>query len=165
MIAPTNELNALRPRQNGRCFTEDHFKCISWMKIYGFRSIFHWSLFLRVELTIFHDGVIKWKPFPRYWLFVRGIHRSPMNSPHKGQWCRALMFSLICAWINGWVNNGKAVDLRCHRTHYDVTVMAALVQIMAWRRLGDKQLSDPMMVRFLTHICVTRPQWVKFDSH
>ena len=46
---------------------------------------------------------IKWKHFPRYWPFVRGIHRPPVNSPHKGQWRRALMFSLICAWINGWV--------------------------------------------------------------
>ena len=36
----------------------------------------------------------------------------------------------------------------------------ALVQIMAWRRPGNKSLSDPMMVSLLTHICVTRPQWV-----
>ena len=37
----------------------------------------------------YHDDVIKWKHFPRYWPFVRGIHRSPVNSPHKGQWRRA----------------------------------------------------------------------------
>ena len=36
----------------------------------------------------------------------------------------------------------------------------ALVQIMAWRRPGDKPLSEPMMVSLLTHICVSRPQWV-----
>ena len=52
------------------------------------------------------------KHFPRYWPIVWGIHRSPLNSPHKGQWRGALMFSLICAWINGWVNNGEAGDLR-----------------------------------------------------
>ena len=52
-----------------------------------------------------------------------GIHRSPVNSPHKGQWLGALMFSLICAWINDWVNNRGAGDLRRHRTHYEVTVM------------------------------------------
>ena len=40
----------------------------------------------------------------------------------------------------------------------------ALVQIMAWRRPGDKTLSEPMMVRLPTHICVTRPQWVKHPS-
>ena len=51
------------------------------------------------------DDVIKWKHFPPYWHFVRGIHRSLVNSPHKGQWHGAMMFSLIYAWINGWVNN------------------------------------------------------------
>ena len=70
-----------------------------------------------------HDDVIKWNYFPRYWPFVRGIHRSPANSPNKGQWRGALMFSLICAWINGWVNNRDAGDLRRHRAHYDVTAM------------------------------------------
>ena len=44
-----------------------------------------------------HDDVIKWKKIPYYWPFVRGIHRGPVNSPHKGQWRGALMFSLICA--------------------------------------------------------------------
>ena len=52
------------------------------------------------------------------------IHRSPMNSPHKGQWRGALMFSLICARIDGWVNNGEAGDLRRHRVIYDVIVMS-----------------------------------------
>ena len=65
----------------------------------------------------------KWKHFPRNWPFVRGIHRSPLNSPHKGQWRGALMFSLICVWINDWVNNREAGDLRRHRVHYDVIVM------------------------------------------
>ena len=56
--------------------------------------------------------------------FVRGIHRSPVNSPHKGQWRGTLMF-LICSWTNGWVNNRDAGNLRCHRAHYDVTVMCS----------------------------------------
>ena len=50
-------------------------------------------------------------------------HLSMVNSPHKGQWRGALMFSLICAWINSWVNNREAGDFRRHRAHYDVTVM------------------------------------------
>ena len=70
-----------------------------------------------------HDDVTKWKLFPRYWPFVRGIHRSPVNSPHKGQWRRALMYSLICARINDWVNNREAGDLRRHQAHCDVIVM------------------------------------------
>ena len=54
---------------------------------------------------------------------LRGIHRSPVNSPHTDQWRGALMFSLICAWTGSWVNNQDAGDLRRHRAHYDVTVM------------------------------------------
>ena len=70
-----------------------------------------------------HDDVIKWKHYLRYWPFVQGIHWLTVNSPHKGQCGRALMFSLICAWINGWVNNREAGDLRRHQAHYDVFVI------------------------------------------
>ena len=79
----------------------------------GFRRSNWWS----------HDDVIKMKDFPRYWPFVRGIHRSPMNSAHKVQWRGDLMFSLICAWIKGWVNNREVGDLRRGHAHYDVIVM------------------------------------------
>ena len=76
--------------------------------------------------------------FPRYWPFVRGIHRSSVNSPHKGQWRTALMF-LICAWINGWVNSGEAGDLRHHPAHYDVTVMStASVLKLSNESIGHK---------------------------
>ena len=47
----------------------------------------------------------------------------PVNSSRKGQWRGALMFSLICVWINGWVNNREAGDLRRYRSHYDFNVM------------------------------------------
>ena len=73
--------------------------------------------------NIDHDDVIKWRHFPRNWAFVRGIHRSPVNSSHKGQWRGSLMFSLICVWTNDWVNNREAGDLRRYRAHYDVIVM------------------------------------------
>ena len=69
--------------------------------------------------------VISWKHFSRYWPFVRGIHRWPVNSPHKGQWRGALIFTLICAWIDSWVHNRKAGD----RTHYDVTVIADVTYV------------------------------------
>ena len=72
-------------------------------------------------LEYYHDDVMK--HFPRYWLFAQGIHRSPVNSSHQGQWRGPLMFSLICVWRNGWVNNREAGDLRCHHAHYDVIVM------------------------------------------
>ena len=91
-----------------------------------------------------HDDVIKWKHFPRYWPFVRGIHRSPVNSPHKGQWREALMFSLICVWINGWVNFGMAgvwdaivpimTSLQCHIKGSTLWCwcQSALRQLVAW---------------------------------
>ena len=46
-----------------------------------------------------------------------------------------------------------------------ISNIPGLVQIMAWRLPGDKPLSGPMMVRLPTHICVTRPQWVKHNMH
>ena len=73
------------------------------------------------QLTVIHDDIIKWKHFPRYWPFVWGIHRTPVNSPYKGQWRGALMFSLIYAWTNNWVNNQG--NLRHHHAHYDVSVV------------------------------------------
>ena len=55
-----------------------------------------------ITLQNSHDDVIKWKHLPRYWLLVRGIHRSQVNFPHKGKWRGALVFSLICTWTNSW---------------------------------------------------------------
>ena len=75
------------------------------------------------DILFIHDDVIKWKHFPRNWSFVREIHRSPVNAPHIGQWRGALMFSVICVWINDWVNNREAGDLRGYRAHSDVIVM------------------------------------------
>ena len=74
-------------------------------------------------LSKVHGDVIKWKHFPHNWPFVQGIHRSPVNSQHKGQRRGALMFSLICVRINDWVNNREAGDLRRYHAHYDVIVM------------------------------------------
>ena len=76
-----------------------------------------------IIFKIIHDDFIKWKLSPRHWPFVRVIRRSPVNSPHKGQWRGA--FSFVCAWTNGWLNNLEAGDLRRYRTHYDVIVMSA----------------------------------------
>ena len=70
-----------------------------------------------------HSDNITWKHFPSYSPFVRGIQRSSVNSPHKGQWRGALMFSLICAWTYVWVNDRDAGDLRRHRSHCDVIIM------------------------------------------
>ena len=91
-----------------------------------------------------HDDVIKWRHFPRYWPFVRGIHRSTVNPPPpppppapthppKDQWRGALWFSLICAWTNAWANNRGVGDLRRHRAHYDITLMRVYTyMILRW---------------------------------
>ena len=180
-------------------------------------------------MTSWHGNIfIKWKHFPRYWPFVQGPNRPPVNSSHKGQWRGALMFSLICPGASGWVNIRDVGNLRRHCAHYDVIAMVssgvtcavsltllycwqylgllfvntlrprqnwrhfadgivkcillnenmwilleyvpkfrinnitALVQIRAGRRPGDKLLSEPIMANLLTHICVGRPQWVKW---
>ena len=102
-----------------------------WSFVMGWQSIFPMnnqyvlyvvSLITLQRWSLRHGDVIKWKHFPRYWPYIRGIHRSPVNSPHKGQWRGALMFTLICARINGWVNNCEAGDLWRHRNGYDMII-------------------------------------------
>ena len=79
-----------------------------------------WRLLINNQSNLL---IIKRKHFPRYWPFMRGIHRSPVNSPHKGRWREALMFPLIWAWTNGWANNRDTGDLRRHGAH-DVIEMS-----------------------------------------
>ena len=110
-----------------------------------------------------YDDVIKWKHFPRYWPFVRGIHWSPVNSPHKGQWRWALV--LICTWMNGWVNNGEG-GLRRHRTHYDVIVMSlrdlmitkvSQAIILATYYMHPVQdMGSHLNISFHTHACILK---------
>ena len=106
-------------------------------RFYGPRRIYA-TLYRQVRYLLFlsqwyhHDDVIKWKHFPRYWLFVRVIRRSQVNFPHKGQWRGALKFSFICAWTNGWANHRDAGDLRRHGDHYDVIVMCYLALLVTF---------------------------------
>ena len=65
-------------------------KCVKIFSVAGIPT--------RTGEYLIHDDVIKWKHFPRYWPYVMKNHRSPVDSPHKGQWREALMFSLMCAW-------------------------------------------------------------------
>ena len=144
---PTHKRPVMRKAFPFQCVIMDWSKMSSWHR--------H---------TFCHDDVIKWKHFPRYWpfvrgrggglcsgpdqrkhqsstslAFVRGIHRSPVNSPHKGQRRGALMFSFNWARINGWVNNREAGDFRRRRLHYDVIVMYCwpFVHSPVTLKLGD----------------------------
>ena len=137
---------------------------------------------------IVHDDVIKRKHFPRYWPRVRGIHRSPVNSPHTGQWRGTLMFSLISGWINGWVDNREAGDLRRHRGHYDVIVMSKCNyshgishdNVLSWKPTGLKSWNilsrltwEFILVSFYYHLdqfaysCASlsfHSPWLRFTS-
>ena len=61
-----------------------------------------------------HCDVIKWKHFPRYWPFVRGIHLSPVDSPHKGPVTRTSDVPLLSVWTNGWTNSRLVGNSRRH---------------------------------------------------
>ena len=81
-----------------------------------------------IAYNLRNDGRRTWwrhqmKTFSALLAFCAENSPVPVNSPHKGQWRGALMFSLICTWINSWVNNPEAGDLRRHRAHCDVSVM------------------------------------------
>ena len=90
--------------------------------VYSGRSDVVCSSHVRLCHTCIID-VMKWKHFPRYLPFVRGIRRFLVNFSLKVQWRGASMFTLIGAWTNGYVNNRDAWVLRGHRAHYYVTAM------------------------------------------
>ena len=139
VMAAFRNFNTLRPRQNGRHFPDDTFKCIFLNE--------NVSISIKISPNCVPNGPINDNPalvqiillsetmlvsllkhicvtLPR-WVNSLGSQNPPVpvNSPHKGQWRGALMISLICVWINGWVNDREAGDLRRYRGHYDVTVM------------------------------------------
>ena len=101
----------------------------------------HWikNVLLRALISYYNDDVIKWKNFPRYWSFV--------NSPHKGQWGGALMFSLICTWTNR-VNNRDVCHLRRHRAYYDVIMMDKTITMLNDARC---QLKLKTSLEFIWH--------------
>ena len=108
----------------------------------------------------YHDDVIKWNHFLCHWPFVRRIHRSPVKSPHKGQWRGALVFSVILAWTNGWINTRYAGDLRHHHVQYDVTVMIQDMCRNLWSVEWCVLYVDPIVfaiwdpIHYLHHIWV-----------
>ena len=110
-----------------------------------------------------HGDVIKWRHFPRNWPFVRGIHRSPVNSPHKGQWHGALILSLICAWINRWVNNCEAGDFRRYRAQYDVIVMMRARFVPNWLYLSitKKNTLHHILINHTNHCFRNCTHWTR----
>ena len=137
-----------------------HLRCQRFETQYGscYITVIHYPHdIMRLDFQNCHDDVIKWKHFPRYWPFVQGIHRAPVNSPHNGQWRGALMFSLISVWINDWVNNFEAGDLRCNHGHYDVNVMSCCLPNnwyhMIWYGITDTCLHKLIETLTLISLC------------
>ena len=88
------------------------------------------------------------------------IYRDLINTLRPGQNGRHFADDIFkCIFLNENVWIPIKISLK-FVPKGQINKIPALVQIMAWRRPGDKPLSEPMMVSFLTHICVTRPQWV-----
>ena len=92
-----------------------------------------------------HNDVIKWTDFTRWWSFVKGIHRSPVDPPHieasdAGLWC--FLWSAPELTVELWANNRNARDFIRHRAHYDVT--ARLIHARCVVNKGfDDSWSDP----------------------
>ena len=97
-----------------------------------------------------NDDFIKWIPY--YWPFVWGIHRSAVNSPHKCQWRGALMFSLICAWINDWVHTIKCTI---------VSRWFGMSSHPLWHHCNDNQHSMPWPQWWLVDICQREKPLIK----
>ena len=81
------------------------------------------DIMIELELIPQHDDVIKWKHFPCHWPFVRRIHRSPVNSPHKRQVTRSFDVFFHLRLNKRLINTREAGDLRRYHAHYDVIVM------------------------------------------
>ena len=113
-----------------------------------------------------YDGVIKWKHFPLNCLCV-GNSQITVNSPHKGQWRGALMFSLICTRTNVWVNNRDAGDLRLHWAHYDITVMRRYITVssncVAWYRQATNHYLSQFWPRSMSPHSVIIPERVNMN--
>ena len=77
---------------------------------------------------------------------------------HWGRDKMAAIFQWIFFHENVWISINISLKFV---PRGPINNTSTLVQVMAWRRPGAKPLSEPMMVRLPTHICVTRPQWVK----
>ena len=121
----------------------------------AFFSKIWWEFIIKTKTTTFNEiylsyGTLVWHKLAQLWL---NTLRPGRNEQHFADYIFKRIFFNENVWISikislkfvpkGPINN-----------------IPALVQIMAWRRSGDKPLSEPMMVSLPTHICVTRPQWV-----
>ena len=128
-----------------------------------------WAL-MRFLTNLWHLGCVdRWwvgiKPCPHHpweWRGLVGKVISTLRPRQNGRHFADDTFN--CIFVNENVRISINFSLK-FVPKGPINNIPALVQIMAWRRPGDKPLSEPVMVSVLTHICVTRPQWVNLDCH
>ena len=101
-------------------------------------------MWVTTAIVVINDDVTKWKYFSRYWPFEKGIHRSPVDSLHKGQWRGALMFSLICDSTNGRANNR---DAGCETSSRHGNLLSKLLSVARYEGIFNADRNG--MNRFL----------------
>ena len=156
--------NTLRPRQNGRHFPH-YIDVIMTTMASQITSL------TVVYSTVYSDADHRKHQSSASLAFVWGIHRDRWIPRTKGQLrgkCFHLMTSSWDIFKCVFFNENVWITIKISLTFVPqgpVNNISALIQIMAWRRPGDGPLSVRMMVSLLTHICVTRPQWVLLKPH
>ena len=140
--------------------------CRGYGKIVIFRALYcfftywyKWWICLcgEISASLHSFCCVVWKGLfiqKRCFLFYLNTLRPRQNGRHSADYTFNRIF------VNENVRISIKFSLKCVPKCL-INNIPALVQIMAWRRSGDKPLSEPMMVSLMTHICVTRPQWVK----
>ena len=127
-------------------------------KVMEFRSCLEKSLNLMLAWK--KNGILPWKVIENWWKSLKDRHFKINSLRPRPNRCHFADDSFKCIFENEneWIS--PRISLKFVPKVW-INNIPALVHIMAWRRPGDKPLSEPMMVSLLTHICVTRPQWVK----
>ena len=105
------------------------------------------------------DWPITWCPTPmKSWHgWIIKSHINTLRQRQNGRHFADDVLKCISLNDNAWIS--LMISLK-FVPNFPINSIPALVQIMVWRRWGDKPLSEPIMVSILTLICVTRPQWV-----
>ena len=109
-----------------------------------------------------HNDVMTWKCFLHYWPFVWGIHRSPVDSPHKGPEMQRFDVFFCLFAISCWTNSPVASDFRCLNSH--VTLQEWFWYITFWSLSFWKKIflfwqviPEPIMTQFTDMHCNVLP--------
>ena len=121
---------------------------------WNFHSMFAWKCLIHVT-----DCVL-WHPIA-FRRTIQTAYKSKLRPKQNGRYIPDDIFK----WIS-FNENKKTIKISLQFVpKHPINNISALVQTVAWRRLGEKPLSEPTMVSLLKHICVTRPQWVDTWLH